>query len=165
MNDGCVQFSKNSWHFKLVHFVFPAFFWSSRVNLCPYMRRVVVSILSVIFVVGWRKLPDRIQDNAWIAQGELIFLFLVVSMAGFLDFMDTYKETDKLPIFQDLVLIGFIGGNLIGLFGVGLIFGGYALNDYIKKRPKADHKTRGLVKTYMQSKHDKICPCVEFEDD
>jgi hypothetical protein len=167
MTDGCVQFSKNSWHYKLVHFVFPAFFWSEtgRVSLCPYMRRVVISILSVIFVAGWRKLPDRIQDNAWIAQGELIFLFLVVSMAGFLDFMDTYKETDKLPIFQDLVLIGFIGGNVIGGFIAVAVLGGFALKDYIDGRPKKDHRTRGLVKTYMQSKHDKICPCVEFEDD
>lgn len=167
MTDGCVQFSKSSWHYKLVHFVFPAFFWSEtgRVNLCPYMRRVVISVLSVIFVAGWRKLPDRIQEYSWIMQGELIFLTIIVIGAGLMDIADERAGNDKLPEIQDLVLYGFLGGNAIGLFGAGLIFGGFALSDYIKKRPKKDHKTRGLVKTYVQSKHDKICPCVEFEDD
>jgi len=166
MNDGCVQFSKNSWHYKLTHYVFPALFWSDRgINLCPYMRAVVASILSVVFVAGWRKLPDRIQEFAWVAQGEVIFLALVVIFAGFLDFMDTYKETDKLPEFLDLVAIGFFGGNVIGLFIAGCILGAFALKDYIEGRPKTDHKTRGLIKTYVQSKHDKICPCVEFEEE
>ena len=167
MNDGCVQFSKNSWHYKLVHFVFPAFFWSASdtVSLCPYMRRVVISVLSVIFVAGWRKLPDRIQEYAWVAQGELIFLAIIVIVAGFMDIADERAGNAKLPIFQDLVLIGFIGGNIIGGTGAVCIFGGFALSDYIKKRPKKDHRTRGLIKTYVQSKHDKICPCVEFSHD
>lgn len=167
MTDGCVQFSKNSWHYKLVHFVFPAFFWSetNMVNLCPYMRRVVISIISVIFVAGWRKLPDRIQEFAWIAQGEVIFLAIIVICVGFIDFVDTYREIDKFPEFLDMVAIGFIGGNVVGLVIAGGVMGAFALSDYIKKRPKKDHKTRGLVKTYVQSKHDKICPCVEFDND
>ncbi len=166
MTDGCVQFSKNSWHYKLVHFVFPSFFWSetNMVNLCPYMRRVIISIISVIFVAGWRKLPDRIQEFAWIAQGEVIFLAIIVICVGFIDFVDTYKEVDKFPAFLDMVAYGFIGGNVVGLVIAGGVTGGFALSNYIKKRPKKDHKTRGLVKTYMQSKHDKICPCVEFEE-
>ncbi len=167
MTDGCVQFNKNSWHYKLVHFVFPAFFWSESglVSLCPYMRRVVISVLSVIFVAGWRKLPDRIQEFAWVAQGELIFLALVVIVAGFMDITDERIGNERLPIFQDMVLYGFLGGNAIGLIGFVLIAGIVALVDYIKDRPKKEHKTRGLIKTYVQSKHNKICPCVEFTND
>ncbi len=167
MTDGCVQFSKNSWHYKLVHLVFPSFFWSetNMVNLCPYMRRVIVSIFAVAFVVPWRKLPYRIQEYSWVAQGEVIFLTLVVMGAGLMDIADERVGNEKFPEFQVLVLYGFIGGNVIGLIGAGGIIGGFALSDYLKKRPKKDHKTRGLVKTYMQSKHDKICPCVEFNND
>ncbi len=167
MTDGCVQFNINSWHYKLVHFVFPAFFWSESgmVNLCPYMRRVVISAFAVIFVAGWRKLPDRIQEFAWIAQGEVIFLAIIVMVAGVMDISDERIGNERLPIFQDMVLIGFIGGNVIGLVITVGVLTGFAIVDYIKKRPKKDHKTRGLVKTYVQSKHDKICPCVEFEDD
>jgi len=164
MTDGCVQFSKNSWHYKLVHLVFPAFFWSetNMVNLCPYMRRVIVSVLAVAFVVPWRKLPDRIQEYGWVMQGELIFLTIIVIFAGLVDIADERIGNDKLPPFEDMVLYGFIGGNVVGLVIAGGVMGAFALSDYIKKRPKKDHKTRGLVKTYMASKHDKICPCVEF---
>jgi len=135
------------------------------VNLCPYMRRVVISVLSVIFVAGWRKLPDRIQEYSWIMHGELIFLTIIIVVAGLVDIADERAGNEKLPIFQDMVLIGFIGGNVVGLVITGGVLGGFAISDYIKKRPKKDHKTRGLVKTYVASKHDKICPCVEFEDD
>ena len=165
MTDGCVQFSKNSWHYKITHFVFPALFWSLHgINLCPYMRAVIASIFSIPFVYAWRKLPDKIQNNAWLVQGELIYLLIVIACVGFIDFMDTYKEADKFPAFFDMVAYGFLGGNVIGLVIAGAVMGGFALKDYIEGRPKKDHKTRGLIKTYVASKHDKICPCVEFED-
>jgi len=154
MTDGCVQFSKNSWHYKLVHFVFPSFFWSESgmVNLCPYMRRVIISIFSVVFVAGWRKLPDRIQEFAWVAQGELIFLTIIVFASAGMSYLDD-QDKDILPPFEHLVGYGF-----------AVIAGIVALIDYIKDRPKKEHKTRGLIKTYVESKHEKICPCVEFED-
>jgi len=161
--DGCVQFSKNSWHYRIAHFVFPSLFWSERgVNLCPYMRAVVASIIGIAFVYAWRKLPDRIQEYAWIAQGEVIFLAIIVIVAGIMDLVDT---NDRLPEFLDMVAYGFLGGNVVGLVILGCVAGGFALKDYIEGRPKKDHKTRGLIKTYVVSKHDKICPCVEFEDD
>jgi len=166
MTDGCVQFSKNSWHYRIAHFVFPSLFWSLHgINLCPYMRAVVVSIISLPFVYAWRKLPDRIQEFAWIAQGEVIFLAIIISCVSFIDFVDTYKEVDKFPPFLDMVFYGFLGGNIVGLVIFLSITGAFALKDYIEGRPKKDHKTRGLIKTYVQSKHDKICPCVEFVKD
>ncbi len=164
MTDGCVQFSKNSWHYKITHFVFPALFWNDGVNLCPYMRAVIASIIGIAFVYVWRKLPDRIQEFAWIAQGEVIFLCIIIVVAGLMDLGDTITGNDKLPEFLDMIAYGFLGGNVVGLIIACGIFGAFALSDYIKKRPKKDHKTRGLIKTYVQSKHDKICPCVEFED-
>ncbi len=166
MTDGCVQFSKDSWHYRITHFVFPSLFWSLHgINLCPYMRAVFASILSLPFVYAWRKLPERIQDNSWVVQAELVFLALIILVAGLMDFVDTNAGNEKIPPFWDLVGYGFLGGNLVGIIGAFAISGGFALRDYIQGRPKKDHKTRGLIKTYMQSKHDKICPCVEFEDD
>ena len=165
MTDGCVQFSKDSWHYRITHFVFPSLFWSLHgINLCPYMRAVVASILSIPFVYAWRKLPDRIQDNAWVVQAELIFLTIIVFASAGMSYLDDQSK-DMLPPFEYLVGYGFIGGNLVGIIGAFAISGGFALRDYIQGRPKKEHKTRGLIKTYVQSKHDKICPCVEFEED
>ena len=170
MTDGCVQFNVNSWHYKVTKTVFPDYAtdWDNKprkTSLCPYMRHVVVAMLLVAFVVPWRKLPYRIQDYAWLVQAESIFLILVVSTAYAMDFADEYIGNDRIIPFNDLVMYGFLGGNLVGVVGGLLIFGAYSLSEYIKGRPKKDHKTRGLLKTYMSAKHDKICPCVEFVDD
>lgn len=168
MSDGCVQFSKNSWHFKLVNLVFPYYLIHyngaiRQVNLCPYMRRVIAGILSVAFVVPWRKLPYRIQDNAWLVQAELIFFAIILIGAFTFDVVDTMNK-DVFPDFWTMVLIGFIGGNIVGVVGGLLMLGVTSLKDYIDGRPKKEHRTRGLIKTYMQSKHERICPCVEFEE-
>ena len=164
MTDGCVQFSKDSWHYKITHFVFPSLFWSVvGINLCPYMRAVIASIFSLPFVYAWRKLPARIQDQAWVVQAELVFLALVIMVAGIMVFIADYKGNGDLN-FWEIVGYGFLGGNAVGLVIVGCMFGVLALKDYIQGRPKKDHRTRGLIKTYMQAKHDKICPCVEFEE-
>jgi len=165
MTDGCVQFSKNSWHYKITHFVFPSLFWHDGVNLCPYMRAVIASILSIAFVYTWRKLPDRIQDNSWFVQAELIFFAIILVASAGLHFMDEYKQTEVMPDYLTIVAYGFLGGNVVGFLGGLLVAGVLALKDYMDGRPKKDHKTRGLIKTYVASKHDKICPCVEFEDE
>lgn len=166
MTDGCVQFNKNSWHYKITHFIFPSLFWHDGVNLCPYMRAVVASILLLPFIYAWRKLPCRVQDYSWLIQAELIFFSLVLLASFLIDYVDPLaKNPNVFPPFLDLVAYGFIGGNIVGIVGGLFIFGVYSLTEYIKGRPKKEHKTRGLLKTYMESKHDKICPCVEFVDD
>ncbi len=171
MTDGCVRFTKESWHFRLVNFVFLdmlleyyANAWHTRpISLCPYMRAVVASIILVPFIAVWRHLPMRVQDNAWITQGELIFLFMVMIVAFLVGWNDDMKG-DIFPPFLEMVGIGFIGGNIIAVIGFCLIAGCIMLKDYIQDRPKKEHKTRGLLKEYMEAKHDKICPCVEFVD-
>jgi len=168
--DGCVKFSKNSWHRRLVNCVFPYFVGyrangEPKVNLCPYMRRVVFSIFLIPFVLPWRKLPYQIQDQAWLLHAELIFLGCIMAGAFLFDYADTYQGNDVFPDYWTLVAIGFFAGNLIGVVGGASIAGGFALKDRLKKRPKKEHRTRGLLKEYIASKHNKICPCVEFVED
>ncbi len=169
MNDGCVQFSKNSWHYKAVNYVFRDKVQHydgapKQINLCPYMRAVVASMLSIIFVAGWRKLPYGIQDNAWLVQAELIFFAIIIVASASLGYLDDQNK-DILPPFEHLVAYGFFGGNLVGVVGGACVAGAWRLKDHLDAKPKTEHKTRGLIKTYVASKHDKICPCVEFEDD
>jgi len=169
MTDGCVKFNKNSWHYKTTNYVFTRRLeeWDGRnrkISLCPYMRAVVFATALIPFIFMWRKLPYSIQNYAWLVQVECIFMFLVLVVAHGLNFADEVAGNDKFPPFLDMVGYGFIGGNIIGMIGGALIFGGVSLSDYIKARPRKEHRTRGLVKTYFEAKHNKICPCVEFED-
>jgi len=97
MNDGCVQFSKNSWHYKAVNYVFRDKVQHydgepKAINLCPYMRAVVASILSIAFVAGWRKLPYGIQDNAWLVQAELIFFAIIIVASASLGYLDDHNN-------------------------------------------------------------------------
>ena len=159
-NDGCVKFNTDSWHYKAVSFVvYRGRKIYHKTNLCPYMRLVVASMILLPFVWLWRKLPYVIQDNAWIAQVEIIFLFAVMIVSVGIDIGDV---DSIFPPFWDLVAYGFIGGNSVGILGGMFLFGLFYLVDYIKERPKKEHRTRGLIKTYIESKHDKISPCEEF---
>jgi len=160
MTDGCVKFNKSSWHYRITNYVF--WIGSYKTNLCPYMRMVIASIFLIPFIYGWRKLPDKIQDNAWIVQGELIFLSLIIIVAFIIDWNDNIQE-DIFPPLAELIGYGFFGGNALGLIGLGMLISITTLQDYIHERPKKEHRTRGLIKTYMEAKHNKICPCVEFE--
>ena len=175
MTDGCVQFNRHSWHFILVNLVFPHYLidWNDKprmVNLCPYMRHVLASVFLVAFLVPWRKLPDRVHDYTWAVQAEVIFLFLVIFTSYLIDLGDSLSSEPSIPPFLTLVFYGFIGGNVIGILGGALVFGSMLLKEAIDDRPRKEkkykeHRTRGLIKTYMASKHDKICPCVEFVED
>jgi len=170
--DGCIKFNKNSWHFKVCNYVFPYSLDRryKQYNLCPYMRMVLASVIAFPFMVIWNKFPYQIRDQAWIFQAELIFFFLVMIVSFVIDYGDSTYEVQSMPPFWDLVAYGFLGGNVFGIIGGLVIFGAYSLSDYLKNRPKKnkvprEHKTTGLFKAYMESKHNKICPCVEFIDE
>lgn len=168
--DGCVRFNRKSWHYKTANYVFPYTLEHydgkpKGTNLCPYMRMVLFSTLAIPFMAMWNQLPDRVKDFAGYIQAELIFLALVIIVSFTLTVTDPLDDVIFFPPFSTLVFYGFIGGNVVGILGGGFLIGCVALGDYIKGRPKKEHRTAGLLKTYMNSKHEKICPCVEFVDD
>jgi len=168
--DSCLKFNKNSWHYKVTNYVFPYTLTHSykKYNLCPYMRMVLVSVIAYPFMVIWNRLPYQVRDQAWVFQAEFIFLFCVMIAAFLIDYGDSNSgEVQVFPPFWELVGYGFLGGNAFGIVGGLVIFGGYALSDYLKHRHKKTtiHKTTGLFKAYVEAKHNKICPCVEFVED
>lgn len=165
--DGCVKFNRSSWHYRVTNYVFPYVLTQKHktFNLCPYLRMVIAATFSIPFMVIWNQFPERVRDQAVIFQVEFGFLFLVMIFAFGLDIMDEFKETNALPPWLDMIAIGFFGGNFFGIVGVLSILGVTHLIDYIKDRDKPKHKSVGLFKAYVNAKHDKICPCVEFEDE
>ncbi len=158
---GGLVMCKSSWHFKTVSYVFPWYFrHESRVNLCPYMRRLVFSMLALPFVIGWNLLPDSITDHKDIARAFIIYtLILTVFSASFAVW---YPDTGFLTFF----LYGLIGGISIAALVAGVYIGGCALQDKWDSRPThySSHKNIGIAKAYIGAKHDKICPSIKFCD-
>ncbi len=182
--DSCVKFSRHSWHYRLLWFTFGKYYlqdldhvleldednksyrktvWVDKhISLCPYMRRVIYAILLLPGMAIWRKLPYSITVFKDLIHVELIFAALCLVAHVMINLNTDWVEAGGGWAW----IIGFFGGNALGLLGFGLIMAGDRIKDRIKARPKKykEHRTSGLIKTYVKSKHHKICPCVEFVD-
>lgn len=160
-NDGCVRFSKSSWHYYILNIVFPEYLAWGRLNLCPYLRHTFVAIPLFPLILVWNRLPYQITDHKDIARGIGIYFIIITFVSILLD--ASYDE----PFWLFFVL-GFFGGLGLAVAFFGMVMGIVGLKDYIDDRidrEYKEHKTRGLIKTYFKSKHEKICPCVKFVED
>jgi len=159
--NGNLVMCKSSWHYRLVMFIFTDYFiFQDRVNLCPYMRRVIISIFLFPFVGGWEFVPDSIRIHKDICQFLSIFVLLVLSFSSLLSYW--YPDTP----YYVFAGVGLIGGFAFIGFVAGIIIGGCAIKDKWDDRPRHynEHKTTGLVKAYVGAKHDKVCPSIKFCD-
>ena len=182
--DSCVKFSRHSWHYRLLWFIFGKYYlqdvvseaaldeknkmyyktvWKDKhISLCPYMRRVVYAILLLPGMAIWKKLPYSVTQFKDLIHIELIFATLCLFAHILINLNPDWVEAGAGWAW----IIGFLGGNALGLLAFGVIMLGDRMRDRIRNRPKKykDHKTTGLIKTYVKAKHHKICPCVEFVD-
>jgi len=160
-NDSLVM-CKSSWHYRLVNYIFPYFFhWNNRVNLCPYMRRLVTCIFLFPFVAGWNTfMPERLREYTGICQALAIYVILVLSFSVCLDYW--YVDVP----WHVFAIAGIFGGFAIGAVFVGVVLGVMRVVDHIENRPRhySEHKTIGIAKAYVGAKHDKICPSIKFCD-
>ncbi len=126
------------------------------------MRRVVYALLLLPGMAIWRKLPYSVTQFKDLIHIELIFATLCLFAHILINLNPDWVEAGAGWAW----IIGFIGGNLLGLMAFGIIAGGDRIREKIRARPKKyrEHKTSGLIKTYVKSKHHKVCPCVEFVD-
>ena len=166
-----IKFSKNSWHYKMMNYLYGDkyfFHWKDTpksINLCPYFREVIFSMIIFPFIKTWRSLPDSFRDHKNMAQAIVIWLFMSIGLH--ILFVGIGQS--------DMWYIGlavFFGG--LGFIGLG--YGIYALHSkisyklYMYKREKRKGKPYkpykpSLLTEFMRSKHEKICPCIEFVDE
>ena len=184
-----IVFNNNSWHYKLVLFVFGDSFFTEKdeinfdatvkkkkvvwitkprvVNFCPYCRAVVMSVVFLPFAWLLKKLPKRKQkpfDIKKSRRNTKILKIIVISILGLWGIYSLIHGSYGMAIFQ---------------FGAASfqIWGQYVFKWYAKwhqrrmerktkeENPKPTvHKNPNLVLTYLQSNHDKICPPVAFVD-
>jgi len=185
-----IVFDKNCWHYRLVVYIFTSdFFLESdgidleamqsinmekdfkiiykkkprTVNLCPYCRAVVGSIIMFPFIVLWRLFPHkkiqrtheeimrRSQRNTKIAR---------YAVAGFMGAMGIWKILD--------------GDYFMGIFYFGLvIFNVYSVpilrwvakkmpKKKFKKKPVKEPKEPSKIIQSISQRHDIICPPIWF---
>ena len=175
-NDGCVRFKKSSWHYKLVSFVTASRYnpkynylqWGDgeprNINLCPYVRMVIACCVMLPFMLLWRGLPDEIRDHSDIAKALVIWAFICLGVQTLLWVVEFADDQWIPPPWWTMIAVYFIG-IAVALGVVGIVAVAERLHNKYKHREKKTHRTRSLISSYFEAKHNKICPCVEFEDE
>lgn len=173
----------NTWHYKLIFFVFQHYHWTPVPrNFCPYMRKLVVSATVLPLVLLWRKLPESIRNYQDIAI-TLFSYFVIVHTVYALIFVlsgGIYMERE----WEDGSIINETAKQLEWWWGTAFYLGSIAvvgaiiglviiICDYLDERKRkqreqgvynSKNKSVSLFKSYIHSKHNKICPVMEFYD-
>ena len=173
--DSCVKFSKNSWHYKLMFYIHGKryFFnlgdkkYPKEINLCPYFRAVIGTMIIFPFVFLLNNMPEPIKEHRDGLIGTIAWFFISVIINIFL-FLHSQS-------FWWVGLALFFGGIGIvaSMIALKILFEKISYKMYIRKRNKMHGKpldsykqpVLSLVGEFIKSKHEKICPCIEFVDD
>lgn len=180
-----LNYGKSSWHYKVVFLVFCNYHWFNPVptNLCPYLRKLVISIPAYPFVLIWNKLPEKINEHTDI--GRILFIYFIIVhtvwtliyfLSGGIYYERTWEDgsiTNEVAKQLDWYwgTVFYLGSIAVCAVGGGIIV---VVCDYLDERKnrqrrdgtyKKSNQTIKLVKDYMNSKHSKICPHINFIDD
>lgn len=160
--DSCLKFSKNSWHYKLVLFIYGTryfYHWGKHpktISLCKYFWTVVTAILVFPILFSWRSLPDSITYHEDLCKAVIVWALICTVV---------HITSWSISGIWWIGLTIFFGG-----VGVALaIFGFIALMDKLwhnyqqHMRYKPDKPN--LVKEFVKARKNKVCPCIEFVDD
>lgn len=159
-----MKISKNAWHYKLLAWETYDGTLSSvdmPKNLCPYMRKLVKSIVTAPVRYAYRLLPDIMQEHADTVK--------ILGIVAAIIHLFVWGFTTAEPKFEYEWWYTFAAyGAISGVIGtiVGLMFGVDALIN-LRENKKKDCKVSGpnIVTQYIKAKHNKICPIIEFVKD
>lgn len=140
-------------------------------SLCPYMRKLLFTIPYSPFLYVWRKMPEPIHEFKDLAIIAIAISFVVHGLVHLSNTMAIIGGNEPMPWWTGWAII--FGGALtiatLVIVGLLIIKGLSKGFDYIKcKRGDVEIKkpsTMCLVEDFIEAKHDKICPMIEFVDD
>jgi len=166
-----LKFGKRSWHRRVITWGLgreylewkdwndtnDGLIWKEKknVNLCPYMRALIGVILISPWIGLWKILPKYCTFD----HPDMTKIFLIVgSICATIHIL--FAGTGVFEWWWMLAGTAIMAIVISGF--VGLIFGVMALKDWMDDRPVREHKPN-LLREYMNAKHNKVCPQIEFE--
>ncbi len=183
--NGCIKFTKNTWHYRLVIFVFGKYYFNSKTyrhgtwiekgydtSLCEYFWTVVLCSLVFPFKGFWHILPYGIKQHEDIIKVLLIWLIISVIVHAFVVFRGIGVPEVQVWYLGFAIFFGGIG---FALAGIGFIFGimkvGDKYDEWLKNKLQTRRsKTKKIKKPslaleFIKAKKSKICPCIQFVDE
>jgi len=170
-----ITFDKSSWHRKLLKWTFGEGFFLENTyragkddkiiivkepkihNLCPYVRALIGSIIAMPYVALFKAMPERLRLYHEDLTKTCITVGGIASIVHIMGTVIFGFEWWYVPLGM-----GFITAICLGI--VGLIFLGFAIADYIHRKPKDIYKQPNIIKKFLESEHSKICPSIKFSD-
>ena len=165
--DSCLKFSRTSWHYRLVDYIFGRWYFldNRQVSLCKYFRTVLGCLVLLPFIKLWRSLPNSVQNHEDL--GKAISIWAVINTIIHI----TLWSQDSTLWWIGMTL--FFGGLGAGTGVALVILGVWWLHDRIVDRihqNRYNKMLRGdtkpsLIKEFIKAKKNKVCPCIEFIDE
>lgn len=143
---------KNTWHYRLYRFYGDGH--PDVANLCPYMRRVVFGIVTVILATILLTMVSFL-----ILEPIAILILWAITGSFYLNF---FGPNEGVVLFADIAIIS------IGLFCLMFVGGRQAWRcartSFVRE---VDENPDGFLKistTWLKAIHDKICPSIHVKD-
>lgn len=172
----------NTWHYKVINNTWKNYHWTPVPrNFCPYMRKLVASLFVLPFVLLWRQFPESIRNYQDIA--IVLFSYFVIVHTVYAIIFAVTGGTYYERIYEDGRIVNEIAKQMEWWWGSAFYLGSVAVVgvgigiiilvcDYLderkrKQREQGTYKRNqsvNLFKSYIHSKHNKICPLMEFYD-
>ncbi len=182
-------FKKNAWHYRLVWFTFGEEFFTEidwdqtlktseayndiqwvrktkTVNLCPYCRAVVGSLISFPFIFVWRLFPHKERKKETHQEimkrskrNSTIVRLAAMAFMGGIGILKVFEGEYNLSVFY-FVLV------LFNLFNIRIFqwFLKHLPKFKTKKITNGDSKKPSKIIKKIESKHDLVCPPIFFID-
>ena len=181
--NGCIKFTKNTWHYRLVIFVFGKHYFSGEkyykgkwikqgydTSLCEYFWTVVLCSLIFPFKGFWEILPYGVKQHEDIIKVLLIWLIISVIVHAFVVFKGIGVPEVQVWYLGIVIYFGGIGVALGGIGILAVIFKmNDAVDDYYKKRKESKHDEKeskpSLLVEFLKAKKNKVCPCIKFVEE
>ena len=181
MSDECsLDCDTNSWHYKTIEKTWKNYHYTPVPrNFCPYMRKLVLSIFALPFVLLWRQMPQAIQNYEEIFLTLFIYGILVHTVYGLMFVLSGGIYYER--IMEDGKIIDEIAREFQWWWGTAFYFASIAVVSAVigavilvcnwldeRKRKRREQGTLNsnqsinLFKSYIHSKHNKICPHMNF---
>lgn len=177
MTRGTLKYNRKTWHYRLMLWAWCYSSWSKdwktgryeyRLpdNLCKYLRKLVITVPLSIPLFIWRSTPDIIQDHKDIVRAIIVTTLTIHTIMFLINLALVVEGSEPFPWWMGWAVIVTLWLGFVGLIGLG--FGIAKLWEYLRcKRGVKIGKpsTMCLVEDYLEAKHDKICPNIEFVSD
>jgi len=186
------QFNTDSWHFKVVMYVFGEEFftevddidfeifrisrkvvWTRKpkvVNFCPYCRAVVAGTMFIPLIWLWRKLPHKEKEpkpydhKKSMRNFRIVRWVFIVGLSGYAIWHLVHGEYGWAIIQAVVVSFQFWSQPLFKRIGKWSAKREEKKREANKKKTFVRKKNPSLLMTYLKMNHEKICPSIAFVD-